>query len=266
MTNVWLRSSSGRAIAAFAVSALACGGRTGARDQGEGGGAALGGGGAVASGGTSNTESGKSGAPSGGGSGTTGSYAGCQEVRQEYARALHGARRCDPFFDGLQCQETLSSLPCDCPTPIEGTNTAALEQLNTIRARYERLECTALSDCSLCLQPLAVFCNADGLCEGRYTGADVLSCKVGGKVYSSGTDGIPDPGSCNTCGCVNGELRCTEIGCSGKCPAGTVISRQCAECGPTDRCVLPEYDCLPVCTTTCDDGACVDGICRKICG
>jgi len=194
------------------------------------------------------------------------SAAGCPLVRQEFARALHETKRCDPFLGAPQCQEVRTGLECACPTPIQGANTAALELLDAIRARYERLQCTAFADCSVCLKPLAVFCNAEGLCEGRYTNAEVLSCKVGGKVYPSGTNGIPDPGSCNTCGCINGELSCTEIGCGGECPAGTVMSRQCAECGPTDRCLLPEYDCLPVCTTTCDGGACIDGICRKVCG
>jgi hypothetical protein len=54
----------------------------------------------------------------------------------------------------------------------------------------------------------------DGVCgDGRQA-----DCKTGGIVYPHGARNIPDPTSCNTCSCDNGQLICTEIGCPIDCP------------------------------------------------
>jgi hypothetical protein len=92
------------------------------------------------------------------------------------------------------------------------------------------------------------------------------ACKVAGVIYPSGASGIPDPTSCNKCGCEDGQLSCTEIGCPIECPAGTRYGTQCARCGPTDACEVVEHACLPTCTDACVNGFCSNGICRQVCG
>jgi hypothetical protein len=97
------------------------------------------------------------------------------------------------------------------------------------------------------------------------------SCEVGGTVYPSGTDGIDDPQSCNTCSCDEGQLICTDIACPEPCPAGTVYATSCSACGPVDNCERVRHDCLPTCETSADCTGdappfCFDGICRVLCG
>ncbi len=105
-------------------------------------------------------------------------------------------------------------------------------------------------------------------CGGQPSGA---ACEVNGTVYPSGTDGIDDPTSCNTCLCDAGQLICTEINCPEPCPAGTTYSVSCSQCGPADGCEVLRSGCLPTCETSddCKDDAprsCFDGICRILCG
>jgi hypothetical protein len=85
-------------------------------------------------------------------------------------------------------------------------------------------------------------------------------------VYPSGATGLPDPVSCNTCSCVDGQLACTKIACPTACPTGTAFSTQCAQCGPTDACEVVEHACLPTCVDTCTSGVCLDGVCKTVCG
>lgn len=40
------------------------------------------------------------------------------------------------------------------------------------------------------------------------------ACSVGGLTYASGTSGIPAEDGCNTCSCLEGQLACTERGCT----------------------------------------------------
>jgi hypothetical protein len=89
---------------------------------------------------------------------------------------------------------------------------------------------------------------------------------VNGDVYPSGSSGFPGPLGCNTCSCDNGQLTCTEEGCSSACPPDSVNGSQCAQCGPTDACEIVEYTCLKLCADTCDTGVCLDGVCRNVCG
>lgn len=94
-------------------------------------------------------------------------------------------------------------------------------------------------------------------------------CKVGEEIYPDGAGSIPDPFSCNTCTCENGQLACTKIACPTSCPRDHQRSTQCAQCGPTDACEVVEHGCFPVCdfATDCRDGGlCVDGVCRLLCG
>jgi len=92
---------------------------------------------------------------------------------------------------------------------------------------------------------------------------------VGGIVYPSGSTNIPDPQSdCNSCSCDDGELGCTQKACTIDilCAPGTQFGMQCAECGPTDDCLVTEFACLPTCSDFCANGLCSDGICRQLCG
>ena len=94
------------------------------------------------------------------------------------------------------------------------------------------------------------------------------SCKVADVTYLDGEGGIPDPTSCNTCSCVDGQLACTEIYCPSPCPAGQTLGQQCAACGPTDACLVVEHACFPSCQdgcglqgTLCVNGVCISGVC-----
>lgn len=96
------------------------------------------------------------------------------------------------------------------------------------------------------------------------------SCEVNGVTYPSGSSGVPDPTSCNTCGCEDGEITgCTEIHCPESCPEGSTYGTECAECGPTDACLTVRHACLPTCDSQeeCSNGWCGDGVCRRgLCG
>jgi len=98
------------------------------------------------------------------------------------------------------------------------------------------------------------------------------ACKVDGDVYPSGSTGVPDPASCNTCSCDDGLVTaCTEIACPEPCPQGSVLATSCASCGPTDACEVVEYGCRPECEQGGDEcttlgGLCLDGVCRSVCG
>jgi hypothetical protein len=95
-----------------------------------------------------------------------------------------------------------------------------------------------------------------------------VACEVGETVYSSGTDGIDDPISCNTCSCFEGELACTDIACPVPCPMGTAFAVSCAQCGPADGCEIVRYSCLPSCDdqADCETASCIDGVCKDLCG
>jgi hypothetical protein len=51
------------------------------------------------------------------------------------------------------------------------------------------------------------------------------------------------------------------------CEEGSELGAACAECGPADQCLAVEHACYPTCVDTCDEGACIDGLCRPVpCG
>jgi len=121
--------------------------------------------------------------------------------------------------------------------------------------------------CGPCREPVSSFCSAETRCEALFDDHDA-ACKVRGLVYRTGSTGFVDPVSCNQCGCEDGQIFCTEIGCPIPCPAGTAYSTQCAQCGPTDACEVVEHACLPTCNSNedCPGALCVEQVCRKICG
>jgi hypothetical protein len=187
-------------------------------------------------------------------------------LQDQYVAALKQAQACDPKRTD-QCTATVSeSLPCGCSTPVNATNTQALAELSNLSMQAAAACPEAL--CAACEAPPGPpTCSAAGSCQ--YAVPPSVACKVAGVVYPSGSSGILRPGDCNTCSCLDGELTgCTKKACTpdSACPAGTVASTQCAQCGPTDACEIVEHACLPTCTDSCASGSCADGICRLRCG
>lgn len=99
-----------------------------------------------------------------------------------------------------------------------------------------------------------------------------ISCEVDGVEYPDGSTDVPDPGSCNTCSCVDGVVTgCTEINCPVECEEGFSLGTECAECGPTDACLSIRTGCLPQCETQddCSDSGSdcsSEGVCTYACG
>jgi len=190
----------------------------------------------------------------------------CDNIAKNYAAAIDDARACDPQ-QANQCSKLIGeSLTCGCEVAVNAENAKAIGAAQAAQEQYAALICYGDVACGACLPPSSFYCSADGRCETvRGAGADA-ACKVNGVTYQSGSSGIPDPGSCNKCQCVDGQLICTEIYCPVECPPNSVFSTQCAHCGPADGCEVVEHACLPVCADTCDAGFCADGICRSLCG
>ena len=105
--------------------------------------------------------------------------------------------------------------------------------------------------------------------DGSDAGPDG-ACAVGDYVYPNGSMDVPDPTSCNTCSCIDGDVTaCTEIACATPCPEGTGQSTECAACGPVDNCVIVRSGCFPECNEdeSCPGGGgCFEGLCRNLCG
>lgn len=98
-----------------------------------------------------------------------------------------------------------------------------------------------------------------------------ISCEVNGVTYPDGSTNVPDPTSCNTCSCDDGQITsCTDIACPTACAEGTILSTECAQCGPTDACQSVRTACLPTCVEQANcaesSGVCIDGACRDLCG
>jgi hypothetical protein len=153
---------------------------------------------------------------------------------------------------------------------VNPANSGALDEAKKAMALYVQQGCGRDILCGACRGPTRAVCSGEGRCQDVYT-APGRSCKVAGIVYPNGASGIKNPGSpCNTCTCDDGMLSCTEIGCAAGCPDGTAFGSQCAECGPTDKCITLEYDCFPKCTEACPSPQqlCFDGVCKSgfLCG
>lgn len=190
----------------------------------------------------------------------------CDDVSSRYSAAMEAARECEPQQDG-QCSELVTEgLACGCQTFVNLANADAIGTASTAQQRYVDMACGQGIVCGPCRAPTSAFCSSQGRCEPLFEDGDA-ACKVAGVVYKSGESGIADPVSCNDCQCEDGALACTEIGCPIPCPSGTVYGTQCAQCGPTDACDIVEHACLPACSSDeCEQGACIDGICRTTCG
>jgi hypothetical protein len=186
----------------------------------------------------------------------------CLTIEGAYAAAFDQARACDPQLAGQCTQRIIGGLVCGCDTFVNPANAGAITTAEAARGQYNQLACAGDVLCGPCASPTSGYCSPEGLCTDVWG----VSCKVNGIVYPSGSSNLPDPFSCNTCSCLDGQLSCTDIACPLPCPSGTIPSTQCAQCGPTDGCEVVEHACLPVCTSTCTTGLCLDGACKTVCG
>lgn len=190
----------------------------------------------------------------------------CEDVSDRYANALDEAKACDPGQPGQCSKLVIEGLACGCQTFVNAGQSEAIAAASLAQQQYTELSCGGGIACGPCLAPISAYCSAAGRCQPIFDGQAGAGCKVNGIVYESGATGIPDPSSCNECACSDGQLSCTEIGCPIDCPPDSVYEHQCAECGPADDCKVVEYGCLPVCEGTCQQGACVDRVCKSLCG
>ena len=189
----------------------------------------------------------------------------CESVAQDYAAAFDHAAACDPK-GAEQCTLSIAEgLACNCPAFVNPDNADAISAAQAKQLLYTKMSCGQGIQCGACAEPTLGYCSAQGRCESLGDGSEP-ACKVAGVVYKSGSSGIPDPISCNQCSCQAGQLNCTEIGCSKPCPADTTYAEQCAQCGPTAACLIVEHACLPTCSDSCQQGLCIDGVCRNVCG
>ena len=192
--------------------------------------------------------------------------AACQDLERDYPTALDDAKSCDPNAAN-QCTKLISEgLVCGCEAFVNPENAEAIVTAQALQEKYAAGQCAGDVLCGPCAPAQGGYCTPEGRCETTRDLGGSVACKVGGMVYPSGAGNIPDPVSCNTCQCLDGQLGCTEIGCPKDCPPDSAYGTQCAQCGPADGCEVVEHACLPVCTDVCESGACVDGICRSLCG
>lgn len=186
--------------------------------------------------------------------GVGGAWNQCQTLVDAVPKLVEEAKACNPAISSEQCTAMVPrDLRCACPTYVNQRNKDLIAKINEAARAYTELTCDLGIRCGLCQPPVGAYCSPEGRCEERSQSQQGRACKVGGVVYPSGTSNIKNPGSpCNTCACDDGRLTCTEIACPSGCPSGTAFAQQCAECGPTDACVVPAFDCFPTCSTAFD--------------
>jgi Pacifastin inhibitor (LCMII) len=189
----------------------------------------------------------------------------CDDVVTFYDQLLEDARVCDPHAGNFCTRRVKSSLGCDCGTFVhsERWNESLAAAYST---HYAELTCSSAPDCGACREPTRGVCRIMGGCEDAYDAPPRPACQVGGAIYPDGSQGIPDPVSCNSCTCTAGELTCSQRDCELPCPAGTQLAKSCAQCDANDACVVVEHACRATCTSSCAAGVCVDGACVDICG
>jgi hypothetical protein len=191
----------------------------------------------------------------------------CRDIESEYARALEQAKSCDPQQSNPCSEAIVEGLVCGCEAFVNPQHAEAIAQVKALQKEHGAGQCGEDVTCGPCLPPLSARCSlTESRCEPVYDAEGGAGCKVSGVVYASGSDNIPDPVSCNTCQCLDGQLLCTEISCPVACPPDSVYGAQCAQCGPADGCEVVEHACLPVCSGSCEGSACIDGVCRSLCG
>jgi hypothetical protein len=193
----------------------------------------------------------------------------CQDAQTTHARAVDEALKCDPQASNQCLGKLTEGLPCSCGVFVNEANVEAIAAARRAAATYAAADCGGGTNCGPCATLVAGYCSQSGRCETLWQ-EEARPCKVGGVVYPDGAFGIHDPTSCNKCSCSNGNLICTAAHCPVPfCPAEHVFTTQCAQCGPADECLIVEHACLPTCspdTDSCAEGACMNGVCRNLCG
>lgn len=190
----------------------------------------------------------------------------CADATQRYAEAMEEAKTCDPERTGQCSKLVIEGLACGCQTFVNAGKSVAIAEAAAAQEQYLELSCAGNVACGPCLAPMSAYCSPAGRCEPIYDSGAGAACKVSGVVYESGTTGISHPVSCNACECSDGQLICTDIDCPSPCPAQEAYGTQCAQCGPADECEIVEHACLPVCEESCDEGACIQNVCKSLCG
>jgi hypothetical protein len=199
-----------------------------------------------------------------------------QDCVQDGITYPHGTRAPAAGCNGCFCEDgSIACTAIGCPTPPDACT-----------ADFEVGPCDAAF-------PVYWFNPTTGLCEERtYGGCDGngnryetqqdcmdscgpssegIGCKTEGRFYPHGFKNVPDPESCNTCQCDNGQLtNCTEANCPEPCPTGLVLGQACAQCGLGGGCTSMETTCLSTCVGDadgeCDEGYpnCFEGLCRNL--
>ncbi len=194
----------------------------------------------------------------------------CESVLTQYEALRARVKKCEPGAPDACGKRVGTGLTCGCETHV---NAAAWDQAtaDALAQAYAAAACGERVNCGECLIPVSAHCSDDGECVDDYESNTGPACRVNGVVYPDGAAKVPDPSSCNTCQCNAGQLVCTEINCPVACPTGSAFGRGCAQCGPTDACLVVDYGCMPVCAgnaadTCADFGYCDHGVCIQTCG
>jgi len=155
-----------------------------------------------------------------------------------------------------------------CSLPFSIGNCDALIPVYFHNAATDRCEPATYGGCGGNANRFETFAECESACDVVPTGA---ACEVDGVVYPNGWTMVPDPISCNTCTCTDGQLgSCTEAACPDLCPEGTLLETECTACAPNDACEVVHTGCLPTCDGQPDcaesGGFCSVGVCRMVCG
>lgn len=156
-----------------------------------------------------------------------------------------------------------------CSLPFEAGDCEASIPVYAHNPQTGRCEPEVYGGCGGNANRFATYLECVQSCSVHESG---MACEVDGITYPDGFASVPDPFSCNSCECIDGDVNgCTQGGCTQDCPAGTAPGTTCAACGPTDACLVLKTGCLPECdpadAVPCPaGGVCLNGLCGSPCG
>lgn len=196
----------------------------------------------------------------------------CEEYEAKYDALVEGAKRCDPTQPN-QCTKRVRdhSEPCRCDMFVNperwDESVREIPPDTVVTGCFGGQHICLERERNECLAAVTGSCSLEGRCVTDRGPTVGVGCKVGGVTYPSGAKHIEDPFSCNQCECRDGVLECVDLAnCPKPCPAGTARGTSCVQCGPVDDCPVVETACLPACETDCDEGVCIQGVCKNVCG